>query len=119
MPFAAETLDNVMGMLRLPLTRFFIEAVQDALNHAEVYGGEVAIARIEALIVDYKANKLALKDGAGNSGLIQAGPLKWQAGSRNSGFHSENAELINELASSLNLTNLLTSRQRGKVRLRR
>lgn len=117
MPFATTTLDRIMGILKVPLTRFYIEAVQDALDHAAVYGGEGAIARIEGYLTEYDTQKQASIEGIANAGLIQAGPLKWALGSRNAGYKAELAELKNAIALSLNLGHLI--KPTGRVRLLR
>lgn len=117
MPFAATTLDRVMGVLSLPLTRFYIEAVQDALDHAAVYGGDAAIARIEGYLTEYDTQQAALTAAVANSGLIEAGPLKWALGSRNAGYNKEITRLRNSISAALNLAHIMP--RSGGVRLLR
>lgn len=115
MPFAPETLDRVMDLLRLPVIRAYVETVQGALDHAAFYGGDLAIARIEAEIANYYTQKAASLAAISNAGLIQAGPLKWALGSRNAGYEKETKASRVAIATSLHLTHLI--KPTGKVRL--
>jgi hypothetical protein len=109
MPFASTTRDRVMGALELPVTIYYVERVQDALNHAEVHGGDDAIARIEGYLDNYEAQESALNQGASSAGLIKADVLEWAPGGQTQGYKSEMARLRRQIAKALLLDSLVRS----------
>lgn len=114
MPFASTTRDRVMGALELPVTIYYVQRVQEALDHAEVYGGEDAIVRIEGYLDSYEAQSSALSQGAASAGLIKADVLEWLPGGQMQGHRSELARLKRQISRAL----LLESLTRGSgVRL--
>ena len=114
MPFAATTRDRVMGCLELPVTIYYCQNVQDALNHAEAYGGEPAVTRIEGYLTQYEAQETALSEGTENAGLVKADVLEWALGGKTAGIKSEMQRLRQAVARSLLLEHLT---RRGGVRL--
>lgn len=114
MPFAATTLDRVMGVLGLPVTRYYVELVQAALDEADIYGGAPTVARIEGYLSQYAAQELALNSDAANAGLIQADVLHWSAGGKTSGVKAEMSRLRGLISKSLLLDSLTAA---NKVRL--
>jgi hypothetical protein len=72
-------------LLELPVTIYYCQNVQDALNHAEAYGGEPAVTRIEGYLDQYERKKQALSEGTENAGLVKADVLEWALGRQNGG----------------------------------
>lgn len=107
MPFASTTRDRIMGALELPVTVYYVQRVQDALNHAEVHGGEDAIARIEGYLDKYETQEAALDQGASSAGLIKADVLEWAPGGQTQGFKSGMARIRRQIASALLLGSLV------------
>jgi hypothetical protein len=115
MPFASNTRDRVMGALELPVTIYYVERVQDALNHAEVHGGDDAIARIEGYLDNYEAQESALNQESDQAGLIKADVLEWVPGGKTQGYKAAIARLRRQIAKALLLDSLV--RSGGSVRL--
>jgi hypothetical protein len=115
MPFASTTRDRIMGALELPVTVYYVQRVQDALNHAEVHGGEDAIARIEGYLDKYDTQESALDQESDQAGLIKADVLAWVPGGKTQGYKAAIARLKRQIASALLLNSLV--RSNNSVRL--
>nr|WP_290224174.1 hypothetical protein [Trichocoleus desertorum] len=107
MPFASTTRDRVMGALELPVTVYYVQRVQDALNHAEVHGGEDAVSRIEGYLDKYETQESALDQGADQAGLIKADVLEWSVGGKTQGYKAAIARLRKQIAKALLLDSLV------------
>lgn len=106
MPFTSETCDAIMGILELPVTVYYVQQVQDALAHAEVHGGDAAVARIENYVAQYQVLENTMADEVGNASLIKADVLEWTPGGKTAGHKSQMSRLQRQIASSLLLKHL-------------
>lgn len=108
MPFAATTRDAIMGILGLPVTVYYVQQVQDALNHAEVHGGDPAIQRIEDYVFSYQDLERSLTSGAGNAAMIRADVIEWAPGGQSAGVKSEMHRIKKQVADALLLGHLIS-----------
>ncbi len=96
-----------MGALALPVIVFYVQHVDDALEHAQTYGGETTVTRIENYLTQYEAQETALSAAAEGAGLVRADVLEWAIGAKTGGFKSEMQRLRGLLADSLNLRGIM------------
>lgn len=101
MPFQPTTLDRVMGVLELPVTIYYVQHVQNALNHVEAWGAEGAIERIESYLAEFDRQKALRRAASKDAGLIRADVLEWQLNGKTKGISAEMSSIKRELARAL------------------